>query len=184
MELMQPKPVDGQPQQNNLVLKLLPLMIGWFSLNVPAALCVYWVTNNILTTAASLYIRSTLKTPEPITSGPPPRERTASTIFSPPPPKPAGFGERFASASTAAPERVVSPYAGTDIKPITAVDAEIVAPTPVVDAVVSNDEKVVTVSEASEPAVTSEVKSGTPIGSSDQASAPKKRVKKRRKKSA
>lgn len=123
MELMQPKPVEGQPApQGNAVLKLLPLMIGWFSLNVPAALCVYWVTNNLVTTATSLYIRNSLKGMEPVVAAAPARARTASTIFASPPPKPTGFGERMSSS-----ERVVSPYAGTDIKPITAVDVEIVS---------------------------------------------------------
>mmetsp|Transcript_22913 Transcript_22913/g.56452 ORF Transcript_22913/g.56452 Transcript_22913/m.56452 type:complete len:428 (+) Transcript_22913:86-1369(+) len=61
MELMQPKTTgDDAQQQSNAVLKFLPLMIGWFSLNVPAALCIYWVTNNIVTTATSLIIRSSM----------------------------------------------------------------------------------------------------------------------------
>jgi len=59
MNLMQPKSDDTQ-QQQNIVLKLLPLMIGWFSLNVPAALGIYWVVNNIVTTASTLYVRSTM----------------------------------------------------------------------------------------------------------------------------
>jgi YidC/Oxa1 family membrane protein insertase len=135
MELMQPKPVEGQPApQNNLVLKVLPLMIGWFALNVPAALSVYWVTNNIITTATSVFIRNSLKSMEPIrASSTPSRERTASTIFAPPPPKPSGFGERTSSSSVSSSmpppvsDKVVSPYAGTEIKPITAIDAEIVS---------------------------------------------------------
>lgn len=60
MNLMQPKTDDAQAQQANVVLKFLPFMIGWFSLNVPAALGIYWVVNNIVTTASTLYVRSTL----------------------------------------------------------------------------------------------------------------------------
>ena len=30
---------------------------GWFSLNVPSGLTLYWFTNNILTTAQSVYLR-------------------------------------------------------------------------------------------------------------------------------
>jgi hypothetical protein len=37
----------SHPQQ---ILKFLPLMIGWFALNVPAGLGVYWVVNNGLST--------------------------------------------------------------------------------------------------------------------------------------
>jgi 60Kd inner membrane protein len=122
MELMQPKTQDPAQQQTNVILKVLPIMIGWFALNVPAALSVYWVVNNIVTTATSLIIRNTMKV-EPIKTGgggaaaaaakPPP------TIFAPPPQKPAGFG-----ATSAA-----SPKIPRDaVKPITAIDAEIMAP--------------------------------------------------------
>jgi len=55
---MQPKSDDSQQQQANAVLKFLPFLIGWFSLNVPAALGVYWVVNNIITTALTVQIRS------------------------------------------------------------------------------------------------------------------------------
>jgi YidC/Oxa1 family membrane protein insertase len=98
MEIMQPK--TDSPQQGNFVLKLLPLMIGWFSLNVPAALCLYWVTNNIVTTATSVIIRNNMKT-EPVAVGgatmdPP----TKSEIFAPSPlrEKPSGFSNAPAAA--------------------------------------------------------------------------------------
>merc|ERR1712217_934342 len=54
MQLMQPpKNPDGSSPDQPFILKLLPLMIGWFSMNVPAALCIYWVANNIITTATT-----------------------------------------------------------------------------------------------------------------------------------
>lgn len=113
MELMTPK---DQQQQGNFVLKLLPLMIGWFSLNVPAALCLYWVTNNIVTTATSLIIRNSMPKLEPVSAGggsavaSPPEAK----VFTPPPirEKPAGF-----SSPSSSPDGVT---------PITAIDAEIV----------------------------------------------------------
>lgn len=95
MEIMTPK---DSPQQGNIVLKFLPFMIGWFSLSVPAALCLYWVTNNIVTTATSVIIRNSMKM-EPVSAGgasaavatPP----TRSEIFAPSPlrEKPAGFSD-------------------------------------------------------------------------------------------
>jgi YidC/Oxa1 family membrane protein insertase len=92
MELMQPK---DQPQQGNAVLKFLPLMIGWFSLNVPAALCIYWVTNNVVTTATSLIIRNSMKMePAAVGGGAAAVSSPAdAAIFAPPPmrEKPAGF---------------------------------------------------------------------------------------------
>ena len=66
MNLMQPKSDDPQQQQANVILKVLPFMIGWFALNVPAALGVYWVVNNIVTTASTLYVRSNMPKMEPV----------------------------------------------------------------------------------------------------------------------
>jgi YidC/Oxa1 family membrane protein insertase len=112
MEIMSPK--DG-PQQGNIVLKLLPLMIGWFSLNVPAALCLYWVTNNIVTTATSVIIRNSVKNDAvAISDGSAAAAAPlAQDIFAPPPmrEKPAGFA---------------SPTNEGGMNPITAIDAEII----------------------------------------------------------
>ena len=46
----------------------LPLMIGFFSLNVPAGLTLYWFANNILSTAQTVYLRKTTKA-EPLPAG-------------------------------------------------------------------------------------------------------------------
>ncbi|CAK9194953.1 unnamed protein product [Sphagnum troendelagicum] len=58
MQLMQP-PQSADPSQKNtqLILKFLPLMIGYFSLSVPSGLSLYWFTNNILSTAQQVYLR-------------------------------------------------------------------------------------------------------------------------------
>lgn len=64
MNLMQPKSDDPQQQQTNVILKILPLMIGWFALNVPSALGIYWVVNNIVTTASTLYVRNSMPKPD------------------------------------------------------------------------------------------------------------------------
>ena len=115
MELMSPK---DSPQANNVVLKVLPLMIGWFALNVPAALSVYWVVNNLVTTSTTLAIRNSMDLPTVSASSggaaaaAPPAQ---SAIFTPPREKPAGFGPS---------EPVVD---SSGVKPITSnvVDVEI-----------------------------------------------------------
>lgn len=122
MQLMQPKTEDPQQQQANVILKFLPIMIGWFSLNVPSALCVYWIVNNIVTTTTTLLIRNSM--PAMASSGGSTATTTAApptpSVFSSPPlrEKPAGFG-----ATTT----VVD---DSEVKPITAtakiVDAEVV----------------------------------------------------------
>jgi YidC/Oxa1 family membrane protein insertase len=48
---------DPSQQQTQAILKFIPLMIGWFSLNVPSGLTLYWFTNNIITTAQQVYLR-------------------------------------------------------------------------------------------------------------------------------
>ena len=44
-----------------LILQALPLMLGWFSLNVPSGLTLYWLVNNVLTTGQQVILRNTLK---------------------------------------------------------------------------------------------------------------------------
>eukprot|EP00903_Cladosiphon_okamuranus_P009688 g9217.t1 len=62
-QIMQPakdptKPVDESQAASQNVLKFLPLMIGWFSLSVPSALGLYWILNNFISTATSVFIRN------------------------------------------------------------------------------------------------------------------------------
>jgi len=60
MELLKaPKTDDGskEEEQQLIALKLLPFLIGWFSLNVPAGLGIYWLANNFLTTSTTLLLR-------------------------------------------------------------------------------------------------------------------------------
>ena len=71
-KIMQPEQTTTDPsqQQTQAILKFLPLMIGFFSLNVPAGLTLYWFANNILSTAQTVYLRKTTKAPEaPATGG-------------------------------------------------------------------------------------------------------------------
>jgi YidC/Oxa1 family membrane protein insertase len=113
MELMTPKTQDPAQQQSNVILKVLPIMIGWFSLSVPSALSVYWFVNNIITTATSMWIRSSIPPPQTVTPGATAQKATSvESIFAPPRERPSGF-ERKAPAPD-------------DIKPITAIDAEVV----------------------------------------------------------
>lgn len=53
--------------RTKFILKFLPLLIGYFSLQVPAGLTIYWFTSNLYTLSQSLVIRSYYKTnPPPI----------------------------------------------------------------------------------------------------------------------
>lgn len=51
---------DQSQQQANAILKFLPLMIGWFSLNVPSGLTLYWFVNNLLSTAQQIYLKRSM----------------------------------------------------------------------------------------------------------------------------
>jgi len=115
MQLMAPK-----DQEQPSYLKFLPLLIGWFSLNVPAALGIYWVANNLITTALTLQIKSGITDTEVIMPAAAGSGGGASVVdvstnsFNPAPirEKPAGF---------------TSMKADGEVTPITPVDAEIVS---------------------------------------------------------
>lgn len=47
-----------QLDRTKSILKFLPLMIGFFSLQVPAGLTIYWFTSNLFTVSQSLAIRA------------------------------------------------------------------------------------------------------------------------------
>ena len=52
-----PQSQDPSQAQTQNILKFIPLMIGYFSLNVPSGLTLYWFTNNLVTTAQQVYLR-------------------------------------------------------------------------------------------------------------------------------
>jgi len=121
MEIMSTK---EQKESQPSFLKALPLLIGWFSLNVPSALTVYWVTNNFVTTASSVIIRNSLKM-EPATVGAAVEDLSSpqanSNVFTPPTirEKPEGFASSAPSPSSAG----VTPITSSD----GAIDAEILS---------------------------------------------------------
>ncbi len=77
-----PQSQDPAQQQTQAILKFIPLMIGYFSLNVPSGLTLYWFTNNLVTTAQQVYLRQKFKEPIELPSSggtyvaPPKPERT------------------------------------------------------------------------------------------------------------
>ena len=54
-----------QIEKTQGVLKFLPLLIGFFSLQVPAGLTIYWMTANIFTLSQSLAVRAYYKANPP-----------------------------------------------------------------------------------------------------------------------
>ena len=65
MKLLQPPNPDPSAETSNAVLKFLPLMIGWFSANVPSGLGLYWMTSNVLSVAGSVGSKAYLKANPP-----------------------------------------------------------------------------------------------------------------------
>lgn len=57
-QVMQP-PQNNDPSQQGAqaVVKFLPLLIGYFALSVPSGLSLYWLTNNILSTAQQVWLQ-------------------------------------------------------------------------------------------------------------------------------
>lgn len=50
-------PNTAETEQQSFLLNFLPLFIGYISLTVPAGLTLYWLFNNIFTTATQVYLR-------------------------------------------------------------------------------------------------------------------------------
>ncbi|KAI4336644.1 hypothetical protein L6164_015144 [Bauhinia variegata] len=48
---------DPNMKSSQALTKLLPLMIGYFALSVPSGLSLYWLTNNILSTAQQVWLQ-------------------------------------------------------------------------------------------------------------------------------
>mmetsp|Transcript_9847 Transcript_9847/g.32075 ORF Transcript_9847/g.32075 Transcript_9847/m.32075 type:complete len:457 (-) Transcript_9847:261-1631(-) len=67
MRVMSPPadPEDVAAQRTQRVLKYLPLLIGWFSANVPAGLGLYWMTSNLFTVGSSVASKAYLKANPP-----------------------------------------------------------------------------------------------------------------------
>ncbi|KAG2320792.1 hypothetical protein Bca4012_056162 [Brassica carinata] len=57
MQSSQPQSNDPAMKSSQAVTKLLPLMIGYFALSVPSGLSLYWLTNNILSTAQQVWLQ-------------------------------------------------------------------------------------------------------------------------------
>eukprot|EP00892_Ulva_mutabilis_P003407 jgi/Ulvmu1/1438/UM011_0168.1 len=64
-----PNSDDPSVQQTQAILKYLPILIGYFSLNVPAGLTIYWLTNNILTTGQQVYLKKVTRVDVPAPRG-------------------------------------------------------------------------------------------------------------------
>jgi YidC/Oxa1 family membrane protein insertase len=63
-KLLQPPPnpdMDESQAASQAVLQYLPIMFGFFALNVPSGLGVYWVTNSLVSTASTLIIKNQVK---------------------------------------------------------------------------------------------------------------------------
>jgi YidC/Oxa1 family membrane protein insertase len=54
-----------QMEKTQTILKFLPLLIGFFSLQVPAGLTIYWFTSNFFTLAQSLAVKAYYKANPP-----------------------------------------------------------------------------------------------------------------------
>ncbi|KAK7280927.1 hypothetical protein RIF29_08503 [Crotalaria pallida] len=51
------QPNDPNMKTSQTLTKVLPLMIGYFALSVPSGLSLYWLTNNVLSTAQQVWLQ-------------------------------------------------------------------------------------------------------------------------------
>ncbi|XP_050375104.1 ALBINO3-like protein 1, chloroplastic [Argentina anserina] len=57
MQASQPQTSDPNMKSSQAITKFLPLIIGYFSLSVPSGLSLYWLTNNVLSTAQQVWLQ-------------------------------------------------------------------------------------------------------------------------------
>lgn len=57
MQSTQPQSNDPNMKTSQAITKFLPLMIGYFALSVPSGLSLYWLTNNILSSAQQIWLQ-------------------------------------------------------------------------------------------------------------------------------
>lgn len=101
-------------------LKFIPLLLGYFTLGLPSALGIYWVANNVITTATTLQVRNSMKSSSdpviPSAGGGASVVDVPASSFNPAPmrEKPSGFGSTDWSEDG-------------EVKPITPVDAEVIS---------------------------------------------------------
>lgn len=57
MQSTQPQSNDPNMKTSQTITKFLPLMIGYFALSVPSGLSLYWLTNNILSSAQQIWLQ-------------------------------------------------------------------------------------------------------------------------------
>jgi YidC/Oxa1 family membrane protein insertase len=60
-QMMTPPNPDPQQASMNSMMKIMPLMFGYFSLIVPSGLTLYWFTSNILALAQQYFTQNNLK---------------------------------------------------------------------------------------------------------------------------
>jgi len=114
--ILTPKTDDPAQQQSQAILKFLPLMIGWFSLSVPSGLGLYWITNNVVTTATTLIIKNNVAPLELAgTAG------AAGAAPAAQPPKAQGFGRKYGqvieTTGDAGTKVTIKPPGATDAAP-------------------------------------------------------------------
>uniref|UniRef100_A0A7S0CAS3 Membrane insertase YidC/Oxa/ALB C-terminal domain-containing protein n=1 Tax=Proboscia inermis TaxID=420281 RepID=A0A7S0CAS3_9STRA len=109
---------DTAADTTNQILKFLPFMLGYFSLGVPSALGIYWVINNVATTALNVVIKNNIVMPDLAVES-----DTSTTVVD---------TEKFGLFTEINPTREkASGFATPDadpnvVTPITSVDAEVI----------------------------------------------------------
>lgn len=79
--LQSTRSTDPSQQGAQTFLKILPLLLGWFSLNVPSGLALYWITNNVLTTGQQVYLKRGVQVPSAMPSSTPMAPPTMNDVI-------------------------------------------------------------------------------------------------------
>jgi len=142
-KLLQPPKKPGELDEaaaaSQQIVQYLPILIGVFALNVPSGLAVYWVTNNLVSTVATLTVKANVaKEMEGLQlagtggSAPPPPP--------PAPPAPSSFADMMASSSASSAPTAATTVSAVDTVVEDAVDAPVLRDVEGFGAATSSDE--------------------------------------------
>ena len=101
--------MDESQAASQQIIQYLPIMFGFFALNVPSGLAIYWVTNTLFSTAATVFIKQQVQTEMEATGLSVASTGTLSSASSSSASSPSSFANMMESTTTVSPDSTFTP---------------------------------------------------------------------------
>ena len=101
--------MDESQAASQQIIQYLPIMFGFFALNVPSGLAIYWVTNTLFSTAATVFIKQQVQTEMEAMGLSVASTGTPSSVSSSTPSSPSSFANMMDSTTTVSPDSTFTP---------------------------------------------------------------------------